>query len=103
MERALRARFVLEATNLEFFRAPLGEGKPTVAWDGAAFGLTVAEFILLVRDGVALIQDNGLRSSFEIDLQKEAVKTVLMKAELLSAGVGCVSVLTTPAPAVLPL
>jgi hypothetical protein len=37
---------------------------------------------LVQRDGVALIQDNGVRSSFEIDLEEEAVKTVLMQAEL---------------------
>lgn len=42
------------------------------------------------RDGVALIQDNGVRASFESDLQKEAVKTLLLQAELLCAEVGWV-------------
>ena len=51
---------------------------------------------LVQRDGVGLIQDNGVRSSFQIDPQKEAVKTALMQADLLCAEVGCVSVLTTP-------
>jgi len=61
----------------------------------SADGTTGSEY-LVQRDGVALIQDSGVRSSFEIDLQKEAVKTVLMQAKLLCAEVGCVSVLTTP-------
>ena len=42
---------------------------------------TTSSGYLVQRDGVALIQDNGVRSSFEIDLPKEAVKTVLMQAE----------------------
>jgi hypothetical protein len=46
----------------------------------SADGITGSGY-LVQRDGVALIQDNGVHSSFEIDLQKEAVKTVLMQAE----------------------
>jgi len=46
---------------------------------------TTGSGYLVQRDGVALIQDNGVRSSFEIDLQNKGVKTLLMQAKLLCA------------------
>jgi hypothetical protein len=37
---------------------------------------TTGSGYLVQRDGVALIQDNGVRSSFEIDLQKVPLESL---------------------------